>query len=219
MEIMEGYNEKKYQSDEDSDPDFRDDDKQNEAMQQYRDQRLQEIQEYNELPKYGYIKHITKQDYVQEINDAPEDVMVVLVLYQDYIEESVKLVEIMEVIAKKHVLVKFVKSIATKTIPDFADAHCPGILIYQNGEILHKMIPALTELGGFKVSVKIVEWVFSKKGILECDLEEDPRDDLYRMNITKTNKGDRNGDGDESDEEEREKKGYLHTHHWSSYKK
>ena len=128
------------------------------------------MKEYAEKPKFGYVKHITKQDYVQEINEAPEDIFVVLVLYQDYIEESVKLVEIIEVLALQHPLVKFVKSIATKTIPDFADAHCPGILIYKNGEVVHQMIPALPELGGKKINQQIVEYVLALKGVIEMEI-------------------------------------------------
>ena len=37
----------------------------------------------------------------------------VLVLYQDYVELSLKLVETIESLAKKHYLVKFLKSEAT----------------------------------------------------------------------------------------------------------
>lgn len=168
MEIMEGYEEKKHHSDEDSDPDFRDDsDGESEALKQYREQRLQELKDIAQKPKYGWMKQITKQDYVQEVNEAPKDVIVVLVLYQDYLEYSLKLVEYLEILAKKHVFVKFLKSVATKTIPDFNDAHCPGILIYKDGEVIHQLIPALPELGGKKMNLEVVEYVLAKKGVLE----------------------------------------------------
>ena len=220
MELMEGYEEKKAGSDEDSDPDFRDDsDGESEAMKQYRQKRLDELKEKAKLPRYGYVKHITKEDYVIEVNDAPKDVIVVVVLYQDYLEYSLKLVEIIEEIAKKHVFVKFLKSIATKTIPDFADAHCPGMLIYKNGEIIHQLIPALPEFGGKKMDQKIVEFVLGMKRVIDIDLDEleDPRDELYRMNIVKQYGKEKKDD--ESDEEDRDTRGYLHNNHWASYKK
>ena len=168
FKMMEGYEEKKHGSDEDSDPDFRDDsDGESEAIKQYREKRLQELKEISKKPKYGYVKQITKQDYVQEVTEAPEGVIVVLVLYQDYLEYSVKLVEIIEGLAKKHVFVKFLKSVATKTIPDFLDIHCPGMLVYKNGETIHQFIPALLEFGGKKMDSLIVEYVLAKKGVLE----------------------------------------------------
>ena len=216
--MMEGYEEKKYGSDEDSDPDFRiDSDDDSGVLKVYRDKRLQELKEIAAKPKYGSILHITKEDYVREINDAPKDVFVVLVLYQDYLEYSVMLVNILTEIAKKNIFVKFVKSIATKTIPDFSDDHWPGVLIYKNGEIVHQLIPALQEFGGIKICKPIVEYVLAKKGIIESELEEDPRDEIYKMHITKKY-GNKNGNDDESDDEERESRLYMHNHHFASYK-
>jgi hypothetical protein len=221
-EHMEGYEEKKLvnnDSGDESDPDFRDDpEEDSEVVQEYREQRLNEIRELAAKPKFGTVRHITKQDYVQEVNDAPEDTYVVLVLYQDYIETSVKLVEIIESLALKHQKVKFLKSIATKTIPDFLDDHVPGILIYYNGEVTHQLIPALPVIGGKKMSVDIVEYVLAMLNIVECDLEDDPRDELYRMNITKI-AGKKREDSDNSDEEDRATRGFMHTHHFKSYKK
>ena len=40
----------------------------------------------------------------------------------------------------------------------------------------------LKELGGPKVNAEIVEWVLQEAGILETDLEEDPRNSL-RTNV------------------------------------
>ena len=220
MEIMKGYEEKKKpqnDSDEESDPDFRDDsDGESEAMKQYRDQRLQEMKELAAKPKFGYVKHVTKEDYTQQIVDAPKGTYVVLVLYQDYIEYSVKLVEIIEALAKKFIFVKFLKSIATKTIPDFLDQHVPGILIYLDGDVIHQLIPAMKYVGGKKMSEEIVEFVLSKYNIIESEIEDDPRDHLYKMTITKKH-GKRKNDSDCSDEEEN--RGYMHTHHFASYKK
>ena len=218
MKMMEGYEEKKNWSDEDSDPDLRiDSDDDSGVLKAYRDKRLLELKELAAKPKFGEIKQITKEDYVREINDAPKDVYVVLVLYQDYLEYSVLLTNILAEIAKKNIFVKFVKSIATKTIPEFSDDHWPGVLIYKNGEIVHQLIPALGIFGGKKVNKAIVEYVLAKKGIIESDIENDPRDELYKMQITKKY-GKKEENEDESDDEERESRLYMHNHHFASYK-
>eukprot|EP00344_Euplotes_crassus_P009985 CAMPEP_0197003300 /NCGR_PEP_ID=MMETSP1380-20130617/7605_1 /TAXON_ID=5936 /ORGANISM="Euplotes crassus, Strain CT5" /LENGTH=142 /DNA_ID=CAMNT_0042421763 /DNA_START=25 /DNA_END=453 /DNA_ORIENTATION=- len=107
MEIMEGYDQKKAHSDEDSDPDFREDEEEKEIIKGFREKRLQEMKEEANKKTFGYVKHITKQDWVLEINEAPKGVHVVLLLYQDYIELSVKLVEIFEILAKHYPHVKF----------------------------------------------------------------------------------------------------------------
>jgi len=89
MEIMEGFEQNKNGSDNESDPDFRDEDEtESEALRKYRENRMEEMKENAGKPKFGYVKHITKEDYVIEVNEAPKDVMVVLILYQDYNEAS-----------------------------------------------------------------------------------------------------------------------------------
>lgn len=60
----------------------------------------------------------------------------------------------------------------------------PALFIYNKGAIV-KQITTLNDLGGRKVNVDIVEWVLQEAGVLETDLEEDPRKtirtNVYRM--------------------------------------
>ena len=57
----------------------------------------------------------------------------------------------------------------------------PALFIYNKGNIV-KQITTLRELGGRKVSSSIVEWVLQEAGIIETDMEEDPRK-LIRTNV------------------------------------
>ena len=45
-----------------------------------------------------------------------------------------------------------------------------------------KQITTLRELGGRKVNVDIMEWVLQECGVVETDLEEDPRKTI-RTNV------------------------------------
>ena len=45
-----------------------------------------------------------------------------------------------------------------------------------------KQITTLRDLGGRKVNADIVEWVLQEAGVVETDLEEDPRN-LSRTNV------------------------------------
>ena len=55
------------------------------------------------------------------------------------------------------------------------------MFVYNTGSIV-KQITTLRELGGRKVSVDIVEWVLQECGVVETDLEEDPRKTI-RTNV------------------------------------
>lgn len=81
-------------------------------------------------------------------------------------------------LAKKHPTRKFIKIQATKCIENYMDMDCPGILIYRNGELEDKIIPAGPVFGGKKMNIHTVEFVLSFKKIIDVDFEEDPREKL-----------------------------------------
>lgn len=157
---------------------------------------------------------------MNEVNNVDPETWVVIVLYQPHLEYSLKLVEICEQLQKKYSNIKFMKSIATKCIENYQDIDCPGLLIYKGGELAHQFIPALSKMGGKKVNLLIVEFVLAAHDITETELEEDPREVLYRMKVDfqKGKKHDRAEDSNDSDGEENDRE-YMHTHHFSSYKK
>lgn len=57
----------------------------------------------------------------------------------------------------------------------------PTLFIYNKGSII-KQFTTLRDLGGKKVNVDIIEWVLQQAGIIETDLEEDPRNTI-RTNV------------------------------------
>lgn len=63
----------------------------------------------------------------------------------------------------------------------FLYRNLPALFIYNKGSIV-KQITTLRDMGGKKVNVDIVEWVLQEAGIIETDLEEDPRDTI-RTNV------------------------------------
>jgi len=81
------------------------------------------------------------------------------------------------------------------------------------------MIPALPELGGMKMNPIIVEYVLWKKGVVDQEFDYDPREDFFKMNITKSYGKHSNMNQDESDEEDNDTRGYAHNNHFETYKK
>jgi hypothetical protein len=114
-------------------------------------------------------------------------------------------------IAKKHPTRKFIKIVANKCIENFMDVDCPGLLLYKNGELVDKIIPAGDIFGGKRMNQDTVEFVLGFKNIIEVDYEEDPRDKLKVFNAKVAHKGkntkqkkhneDQSGSEDEDDRE------------------
>ena len=124
------------------------------------------------------------------------------------IPECKLLNQILSRIAAKHPTRKFIKTVATKCIENYLDMDCPGILIYRNGELADKIIPAGSVFGGERMSFETVEFVLGFKKILDVDYEEDPRLKLkvFKANIAHKSHGGKNreeasGSEDEDDRE------------------
>ena len=113
--------------------------------------------------------------------------------------------EIWTQIARKYVHVKFIKAIATSCIENFHDNHCPGMFIYKNGELIFDDVPVSNLFGGEKMTCETVEFILGKRGIIEVDFEEDPRDKLKLINmvtkrgkdVTRHHEDDVDSDGDD----------------------
>ena len=77
--------------------------------------------------------------------------------------------KILPILAKRHPSRKFIKIVATKCIENYLDMDVPGILIYKNGELLDKIIPAGDIFGGKRMTVETVEFVLGFKRVLEVE--------------------------------------------------
>ena len=119
-----------------------------EVIKAYEAKRLAELKEFASKPKFGKVHELRKQDYIDEVTHAPKDVYVVLHLYQTSIEDSNVLGKIFDYLAKKYVLVKFMKIVSTNCIENFSDKDVPAVIIYQNGKLIRQFIPAVYYFGG-----------------------------------------------------------------------
>ena len=127
--------------------------------------------------------------------------------------ESVKLVGILEEVARRHPFVKFIKMVATKCIENYMDMDVPGMLFYKNGDLADKIIPASAVFGGGQMNKDTVEFVLAMKSVIEAEFDEDPRSKLQKMKINMMhgeggNKKKRKNP-DESDEDSADDREYL----------
>ena len=181
------------------------DEEDDEVLRQYKEKRLKEMREFASKPHYGKVYELKKQDFVQEVTNAPKEVYVVLHLYQDYVMDCKILDKIFENLAKKFILVKFMRIRATSCIEGYPDSNVPGVIIYHNNELMKQFLPCTYYFGGEgHLSEKKVEWILSSLNVLKTDLEEDPfeEDDDQGYKIKKDNKRKKEDFESDSDEEE-----------------
>jgi hypothetical protein len=144
-----------------------------EALERYRKQRLQEMRAAALKPKFGVVYEISRQDFIPEINQAPVGVWVVVHLYQNYVSNSALLDAALERLAPKFVHTKVVKIIATRAIENFADTDLPALLLYRDGQIQQQLVKCAAIFGG-RIAPDTVEWVLASYGVWETDMEESP---------------------------------------------
>ena len=86
----------------------------------------------------------------------------------------------------------------------------PGILIYRNGELADKIIPARDVFGGKRATVETVEFVLALKNLIKVEFDEDPREKLKVFKAEVARKGPKKRKNeDESDSEEEEDREYI----------
>lgn len=93
----------------------------------------------------------------------------VLSLYQEYIEESMLLNQILNQLAAKYPLVKFLKIIASKCIEAFPDSGVPMIICYKAGKLAFKMESLSKHI---KITLPSVEKFLMEHGVFNVNLEE-----------------------------------------------
>ena len=131
-----------------------DDEENDEVLKAYKEKRMAEMKEYAQKAKYGKVIELRKQDYIAEVNNAPKDVFVILFLYQNYVQNSNILGIILDNLAVKFPLVKFMKIVATNCVVNYKDEDVPGLIVYQNGAVVRNFMPASYFFGGNNMTWK-----------------------------------------------------------------
>ena len=115
---------------------------------------------------FTYIIHRNIYIYIYNIY------IYIIYIYIYSIEESNLVNQILEEIAKKYRNVKIVKIVGDKCIETLPIEKCPGFVVYENGQLITQLIPAVGELGGqnmnFKCKMIYKYYIQLWNGFLEC---------------------------------------------------
>lgn len=158
-------------AEEDDDQDF---------IKQYRQMRLKELKAHSK--KYGGVLHITKSDWNREVNEASKDGLWVIVnlarssscLSEGHDELCDKAQQIMIELADRFDGIKFVSIPSNSAIENWPVENLPTLFCYQFGKLQHQLI-GIAAFGGVGMTRERVEWRLAKLGVLQTELEGDPK--------------------------------------------
>ena len=115
-----------------------DDDK---MLQKYRLERIKEMKIEQARNRFGDVVLIDKKDWVREVTDASKTGATVVVhLHAESMIESRLLHEHLITLATKFKYIKFCRIKGSDAVPNWPDANCPTLFVYQDGELKHDLL-------------------------------------------------------------------------------
>jgi hypothetical protein len=170
----DGHDIESHTSDEDEDDD-------DDFIKNYRRVRMNELKTGTKQ-EYGDVLPISRPDWNREVNEASKTGLWVLVnltrssasLSVTHDEICNKVEDITKYLADKFVHMKFVSIPSTAAIENWPVENLPTIFCYRYGKVQHQLI-GIEALGGAGVNIGRVEWRLAMLGVVQTDLEEDPR--------------------------------------------
>ncbi len=139
-----------------------------------RDSRLASLKERAAMARFGEVREISKPDWVAEVTEGSNDTPVVVHLFETSVLSCSILSQALIEVAKKNPSVKFLCIRSTSAIENYPDSNLPTLFVYKNGELTAQLI-GLKEIGDKRTTALDLEWWLAKKGIVESELEENPR--------------------------------------------
>ena len=162
----------------------------------------------NAPPKFGGVKEIDATDYIREVNNAGEGVPVILNFYQEYVESTLQINQALARLSPKYPEVKFLKTVATKCVPDFQDINLPYILHYRDGKLATQLTkPDL--LSYRRLNEETIEHLLVELGIPKFVKKNKKNESVRGFIHEKLGRSKPKKEDFSSDEEEREDKQFV----------
>jgi hypothetical protein len=159
-------------------------------LEQYRQQRVQELAALNKKAVHGSVYPISKPDYAREVTEASNNgpVLVNLTSALGTNVESRILSDLWRKAAAEFGEVKFCEIRGDLAIEGYPDRNCPTILVYHNTDIVKQVVTLMT-VGGVRMGMPEIDRLLIEIGAIKDN----------DMRVTKRRK-----DVDDQEEEIRE---------------
>ncbi|KAF9584557.1 Phosducin-like protein 3 [Lunasporangiospora selenospora] len=151
-------------------------------LQEYRQQRLNQIKLELSEDKFGEVEHIYKTDFVREVSDASKNIWVVCYLYKDYLPICKLMGAHLATVAARNKATKFVKIIGDQCIPNYPDRNLPTLLIYGEGDVKAQLVGA-AQLGGMNMKPEDIEAYLRRVGAIKAKESKSHSDEPKKSSI------------------------------------
>eukprot|EP00898_Chlorokybus_atmophyticus_P000449 jgi/Chlat1/1404/Chrsp12S01976 len=131
-------------------------------LEQYRQQRLNELREAHRKPRFSSVEQIKASEFIEKVSRV-QDVHVVVHLFKDSITECGIMSRCLEKLAERYPGTKFVKIVSTDCIPNYPDSNLPTLLVYFNGAVKATLV-GLVRFGGRNASPEDVAFGLNQLG-------------------------------------------------------
>lgn len=161
--------------------------KDEDVMEAYRRKRLAELRARAAAAKFGALADVEPVDFDREVREASAEAAVVVLLHlpgPPAHAASLRMSQIVAALARKFPAVKFCRMAATAAIRNFPPEDAPAVMAYRQGRVVAQF-SRLEGFAGAATDADVVEWDLSQKGLLDTELNEDPRlrPGFGRMNV------------------------------------
>ena len=143
------------------------DDSDDEFLQQFRSQRLAQLQSTSTShPTFGSLTQTSPEDYVTLVDTVDPQVFLIVFLYEPSILQCRQLQSILEKVAPSMNYAKFIEVNALDANPNLDTICLPAILIYKQGKLVHNLVRFTDDLPkGYGVDE--VRNVFERIGVVD----------------------------------------------------
>jgi hypothetical protein len=145
-------------------------------LEQYRLKRLQELKKAHQ---YGQVLLISRQDWTREVNDASHKTWVIITLTSSDMERTGCMESTVASLATKYDDLKFVAIPHQQAIANWPEEHLPTLFLYRHGKMQHQLVSLPTDINADQL-----EWTLAQLGVLETDLEVEPRSNSSNNNVS-----------------------------------
>eukprot|EP00455_Lapot_gusevi_P013307 TRINITY_DN16458_c0_g1_i3.p1 TRINITY_DN16458_c0_g1~~TRINITY_DN16458_c0_g1_i3.p1 ORF type:complete len:233 (-),score=74.71 TRINITY_DN16458_c0_g1_i3:89-787(-) len=160
------------------------DDVDDDILDRYRQQRMAEMMAQSAKNKFGQYTEISEDEFKTEVTQASNECHVIVHLFAPSLPACKLINQHLEVLARKFRAIKFVKIVAQKAIHNWPESNCPTLLVYHKTNIVAQFV-GIGTMGGLTTTPQVLEWLLAQGGVLQTDLEEDPRRSLKKVNISR----------------------------------
>ncbi|MCJ1348281.1 hypothetical protein MMC31_006512, partial [Peltigera leucophlebia] len=145
---------KQYEREKSASPDISADDDEDDFMRSWRAKRLDELANMNQdlrtrrqspsQRKYGTLLAVDPSGYLDAVEKVPSDTTVVVLIYDDESILSVVVEDALQILARKHATIRFVK--LHQLDAEMDEIAVPGILAYKGGDCFANLVSIMSEL-------------------------------------------------------------------------